>query len=294
MNVLLRLLFVLITTTLAAGCDDDDSPTAPSVSSPSLFVLGSVSASEGSLSGWIEAWDVSQTGNVIDSVRVDGRTFDGDDGRWFYWAPEDGYWTMGLRDLADGGYAAGDTVVIELFEADEVAVVPVGLLDAADDRAEIVSAPVQAIPIGSESLFAWTAVDAADFYLVETRLRYLDDEGTERTIDENHVVTGTSVTVSPVVSAHDGRLGFTVTPYRGPMPSEGAGVDSNVRTSDLHGSIWSRGASARGVYVVGTDLGVGFADLTLRAQADVELPIARPRVAGVGADQDEVPIVTRH
>ncbi len=77
MNVLLRLFLVLLTTTLAAGCDDDDSPTAPSASSPSLFVLGSVSASGGSLSGWIEAWDVE--------------------------------------------FAAGDTVVLELFEADESA-----------------------------------------------------------------------------------------------------------------------------------------------------------------------------
>ena len=269
MNVLLRLYLVLITATLAAGCDVDDSPTAPSASSPSLFVLGSVSASGGSLSGWIEAWDVSQTGNVIDSVRVDGRTFDGENGRWFYWGPEDGYWVMDLRDMVDREFAAGDTVVIELFEAGEVAIVPIGLLNADDDRAEIVSAPVQSVPIGSEPLFTWTAVDAADFYLVETRLRYLDDERIERTIEENLVVTGTSVAVSPALSAHDGQLEFSVTPYRGPMPSEGAGVDSNVRTSDLHGSIWSRGARARGVYVVGSGLGRSFSESDASRSGDV-------------------------
>ncbi|HKK69638.1 MAG TPA: hypothetical protein VKA86_00365 [Candidatus Krumholzibacteria bacterium] len=293
MNVLLRLFLVLITTTLAAGCDDDDSPTAPSASSPSLFVLGSVSASGGSLSGWIEAWDMSQTGNVIDSVRVDGRTFAGEDGRWFYWAPEDGYWVMDLRDMVDREFAAGDTVVLELLEADESAIVPVPLLDRGEDRAEVVSAPVQSVPIGSEPLFAWTAVEGADFYLIEMGLRYLDDDRNPRRIDESHFVTGTSVAASPAPTTADGELKFVVTPYRGPMPSEGTGVDSNVRTSDLHGSIWSRGASTRGVHVVGSGLGEGFADLTLRAQEDVELPIARPRVAGVGADQDDVPLVTR-
>ncbi len=232
------------------GCSDDDENSPTSSSIAPIMVFSGIYLSNSRLAGYIEMWDVTFSGQHVDSIHVGDNIRSTDVESW-YWAADDQYWSVRLWDYYDSSYSSGDTVVVRFFDEGEMSEARIKILSNATDSVTFLVEPAAPLAVGVPVQFAWADFPDADFYTVSVN-HYYDSAGASRSLSRGWATTDTTFTLPAEYTSHDGNVALRVIPYTGPRPTAEGVVPTNVNGSTVRGQIWSYGYSTYRNYTVGT------------------------------------------
>lgn len=238
---------------LVAGCSDEKLPLNNSSEFPTFLVLGNVAMNDGYLTGGVAFWDLTATGQNIDSILVgNARTMDEFDD--YYYVADDQYWYADFFYI-DSGYSSGDTINIRFFNGADMAELDMPLMEELTDTIYLTSVVPDTIPINSPLEFFWSSLVLADFYSIYFSTSFVDSLGVDQFKNYSFAVIDTSFVIPAKILSNNANYYLYVDPVIGPVPSSEGAVPFNVSSATMRGQIWSISYGLSEFGVVGAGYG---------------------------------------